>query len=921
MNNASHTHGGAWIELVPAALVVIIALTCLVLWRFSHRAPKPGDGLRPRPALFAGWLGGSAALWFSLLALTRIPRVDLLTPIPLAVLAMTGAAAIEGVIALYRFELRSVTGTAGRYITALRVTAIVLLLLVISEPVIVREVVRRHERTVVVMLDRSGSMNLTDPQAGPDELMELAGLYGLVENSGDYEPSRIEQLDQEKIPGIEKLRDKTRLEIGRRILRDGGNGRSLVNQLERKYEVLRLDFAATPRPAASDNGGQGNMEVDDHAPAEEDWPMLTDLAAALEYPLENIPAESLAGIILISDCRDVAGSRPEAVAYQLGRRSVPVYPLVVGSGKIRKDTALTRVEAPENVYLGERVRVSAQLKLYGVPGREVVVSLRDGQDVVLEQQTIKVPAGEERYRTEVDFTDVPGDEGLRSYAVRIETDFEGEDFTGNKVWRFQTAVSGDRKNVLLVDGRPRWEFRYLRNLFHGRDKSVHLQYVLTQGDLIHGVETAAGAGATASAARPFGQSEANRLPENLDEWRKFDVIIIGDVSPAVLDESVLEKIEHCVKQRGAALVVIAGPRYMPHKYTSSLLRDLLPVVYVPSAGNYFPAPESRHGFRMRLTREGSRHRVMRLAPGLAASEMIWTGLPELQWRYPAADVKPGATVLAYAEAMGEQDAEEIALADLATRVDEIARLHRRNSLISFHHFGVGRVMMFNFDRTWRLRYRLGDDLHHAFWRQVMGWGAGENLRAGRENVRIGTDGINYGPGQPVKVTARLREEDHSPVTGDTTVKVVVSRNDTPLAEYGLRYISGSQGMYEAEIGPFPEPGYYRIELSGDTAQRLAGGQEKTSVTTGFRVATVLNAVELSELTADKELAARIARASGGQVVPLSGLASLYDAFGHGTRESEPERADLALWDHWVTLLLFFSLFTAEWLYKRKSGLP
>ena len=59
---------------------------------------------------------------------------------------------------------------------------------------------------------------------------------------------------------------------------------------------------------------------------------------------------------------------------------------------------------------------------------------------------------------------------------------EGELFPNNNEWDFDTAVSDDRTNVLIIDDRPRWEFRYLRNLFDSRDKSVHLQYVLLHPD-------------------------------------------------------------------------------------------------------------------------------------------------------------------------------------------------------------------------------------------------------------------------------------------------------------------------------------------------------------------------------------------------------------------------------------------------------
>ena len=56
----------------------------------------------------------------------------------------------------------------------------------------------------------------------------------------------------------------------------------------------------------------------------------------------------------------------------------------------------------------------------------------------------------------------------------------GEVFAQNNAYPITLSVTADRTRVLLIDRRPRWEFRYLKNLLATRDSTVQLQYVLLE---------------------------------------------------------------------------------------------------------------------------------------------------------------------------------------------------------------------------------------------------------------------------------------------------------------------------------------------------------------------------------------------------------------------------------------------------------
>ncbi len=930
--NEQTSHTPYFIAALPAPVLVVLTMLAVALWVFLHRRQVRPPAKAVHPGLvFLRWALGAVALWLSCHTISLV--VALATNWSWFLLAAAGSTAVEAVVFLYRLEQQAIRENLGRIIKRLRLAAVLLVMLILAEPVLERFVIRTLEHYVVVLLDQSESMLLSDPQRDVQELFDLAVFYGVID-PGDYEqlddgtpdlPETVEvwleQLDAETRAELERLLEKNRLEIAERILRGEHGDDGLIAGLQRRYQIRVVGFAASPKVFETMDDWE-EQEQDEEKRERADWQLLTNLTAALEYPLDNIPPEQTAGVVMLGDFRDTARSHPEAAAIRLGQRGAPVYPIVIGSARPRRDLAVTNVEAPDSIYKGERLRAEASLKLFGVPGEDVQVVFMRG-DTVVEEQTVSVPADQETFRTMVEFVDEPEEDGILSYSIQVQ-EMADEVVHDNNRWDFQTAVSEDRTNVLLVDSRPRWEFRYLRNLFYRRDKSVHLQYVITNPDSIAAPgeeEPPPRLRVVASASRPFGEAEATLLPISLEEWRKFDVIIIGDVPPGILTESQLEHIETCVNERGTALIVIAGPSYMPHKFDNPVLERLLPIVYNPTPRSYFSAPEPV--FRFQPTMEGRRHPIMQLAPSVSESERAWTNLPNLQWRYQVEDIKPGATVLAYAVIPeDEQDilvAADVSPEETSRRIRELAEIQQRNSLMVAHQFGLGRVLMLNFDRTWRLRFRVGDTLHHRFWGRVMTWGAGENLRAGSAFVRLGTDSLTYSPEETVKVTARVLRPDYTPVTDDR-VSIEVYRDQTRVTVHNLSYRPQSQGMYDAEIGPFREPGTYRITLSGNMVNRILEWEEAPEVETEFRVATVFNPVELAEFSTDPETAQRIADVSAGELLNLRSVEEITEAFGPGAK-GEPERVDVTLWDHWLLLLILLGLFTAEWLLRRKGGLP
>ena len=688
------------------------------------------------------------------------------------------------------------------------------------------------------------------------------------------------------------------------------------------YGVSYFSLGRQPVPTSPDAlAAAARGEARDEAQA-----TATDFAAALEGVLAAVPSEELAGVLMLTDGLDNGDASVEPVARRLGSRGVRVSTVLVGGSTPPRDLALADISAPESVFLGDKVRVRAKVSATGARGSEAKVSLLlDGEKV--DETTI--PVSEDFLVRDFSLAHAPTNRGLARYELRID-EIDGERFPSNNAWKVDVAVSDDRTNVLLVDDYPRWDFRYLRNLFYARDKSVHLQYYLVHPDTILDADVTNRPPA-ASAARPFGEAEAGALPENEAEWRKFDAIILGDVGPDVVPPDVQRTIAVCVEERGALLVAIAGPRAMPHAYPADApLRALLPCVFGESAGDgAWEAPE--RSYAIALTPTGRQHPVTQQSASATENEHVWQSLPRCTWRLPVDDVKAGAEVIAYAAPEEGAAAPAVTAASAAGQIDAERALRARRAVIVAQSAGRGKVLQLNTDESWRLRYRVGDTRHHRFWGQVVRWGLGERLRGGTARLRVGTDRLTYTPHDGIRLLARVLDASGGPVADAAPVAVVeplppagASTNAAPVAAVApaahrvpLAYVADSQGLYEAMLPPLAETGAYRLSI--ESPGKLSGEGDDREVATTFFVAASRRPIEMAAVAARRDVPEALARWTGGRVVAPHEARTLAGAFGEKSRVvTEP--LEISLWDNPWLLAALLAALVAEWVLRKRGGL-
>ncbi|HVT83013.1 MAG TPA: VWA domain-containing protein, partial [Phycisphaerae bacterium] len=397
-------------------------------------------------------------------------------------------------------------------------------------------------------------------------------------------------------------------------------GARLLNGLNKQYHIRIANFSdKTETAALVDQGSLDDALKASLVPAGQS----TNMASALQFVAEQVQAGEAASVIVVSDGQHNTGPDPRGVARNLAARGVRVFGLMVGSREMSPDAAVEPVDFPDWIYSGDTIKPRALIRLDGLAGKNAEVELRrDGQ--VLERQPMRSSTGHELIP--FDFTDKPPEsDKVLEYEIRV-SQMPGEVNTQNNVATFRVAVKKNKLAALIVEDRPRWEFRYLAGYLSQRP-GFKLQTVLLQPANIVGI--AQPAGIVASPENP--RTEAQRLPDTLEGWQKFDLIVLGDVGPEVITPPMQQFIASAVRDKGSTVIAIAGQRSMPSKYTQGPLAEVLPITMNPQWRPDQVSQHMRTGFKPETAPTAGMAVLASLGADASTNSRAWQAMPEWYW--------------------------------------------------------------------------------------------------------------------------------------------------------------------------------------------------------------------------------------------------------------------------------------------------
>lgn len=184
--------------------------------------------------------------------------------------------------------------------------------------------------------------------------------------------------------------------------------------------------------------------------------------------------DQLSGVIMLTDGRDHSRTDVQQSIGSFARQTIPLNSVVIGSQEPICDADIISLDAPLQIYHGDSVSLQATLRADQLKGSTAPVRLYE-DDNLLDERSVNVAS--DKHRESIRFLHEPKVARIHRYRLELSA-LDGEESTDNNSASCNVWVSNDQIRVLLIEDRPRWEFRYLRNLFAGRDRTVFLQAVL-----------------------------------------------------------------------------------------------------------------------------------------------------------------------------------------------------------------------------------------------------------------------------------------------------------------------------------------------------------------------------------------------------------------------------------------------------------
>jgi len=832
-------------------------------------------------------------------------------------------AAIVMFLKLRKYEAKLVSPGVSRTLLTLRVLVLLVLLLTLLKPVLTRAWDVEHQERLVIGFDVSGSMETVDRHASPSEMLRWAQALGMLGNastnelleswiaaydagrqpnwgasadgadtdSPDDDDFELGALRRQHVEGVfAEFEKMPRTEVVRRLLLAKPN--DLLAKLQDQQRVDVRVFGLEQQSVSADQL-QGILDSD----REELRPGGTDAISVLTDALSDDDGSSISAIVLLSDGRQTATVDAAAEAARLGSMGVPVYCVPIGSQLLPRDLSVASVQVPQTVFLEDTAQMQATFTSTGYVGEDVTVLLKK-EGKVIDQRTVTVAAG----FFEVEFS-IPSDEAVNfDYSVSTEVQ-RGELRDDNNSRDFTVSVLDNKARVLLVEGDARWEFRYLKSALE-RDKRVELSTVLFRQPFLQLLN------------RTFMDGELPELNAFKEQLASTDIVIVGDVGPSQIAEPVFQAIEAAVSDEGVTLMVVPGRRHMPHNVHSPTLQKLLPVT----------SPQQQVAERRKRTLPDARPSVFRLKPTLEASDMTL-------FKFTDPDVEQQIGLANLAGHPWAYTGKPKAIASVwATLQMEGVDLDARNMAAVVHqYYGFGQVVWMGIDSTWRWRLRAGDRWHHRFWGQVVRWAARNKSAAGNDQVRMTLSDIILNETESVEVSVRWNPK-LVPQLEDATVEVIVESakesgpDDTatpvPLSNDGrqppqrfqLHPIQGAPERFSVRI-PRLEPGNYEVRLNVENSRITLDQSIASELIVQEQVST-----ELANISCNRSFLEQIATLSNGRVLEPWQLSELPELLTP-TDNADSVMQEQTLWDHWILLLLFFMLLTAEWVIRKINGLP
>lgn len=236
-------------------------------------------------------------------------------------------------------------------------------------------------------------------------------------------------------------------------------------------------------------------------------------------------------------------------------------------------------------------------------------------------------------------------------------------------------------------------------------------------------------------------------------------------------------------------------------------------------------------------------------------------------------------------------------------------------ILTESRLGMGRVFFLGLDESWRWRRRVGERDQDRLWLQLIRYSTDEPYACTAGRLALDIDRVTAPSHQPVRARLRLDLTDRPDAAAVPSPQLTILQDGQTIREERLSAATQySTGRFEAQIRDLPD-GHYTVQASVGEI----GGDGPQTLTLPLVIGRD-EAAELANLSPDLQLLQQIARATGGDVLSLHEVREIPRRLS-GLREKTPATIEIPLWDGAPLFLLVLALLGAEWAIRKRLGLP
>lgn len=308
-----------------------------------------------------------------------------------------------------------------------------------------------------------------------------------------------------------------------------------IKSLGKRFQIDLITFDASAK--------QARVEALDPSAETAATAKRSNITDTLQKTIAQLPkAADGSAILMLTDGKDSDNKPLQPTVTLAKERSMPVHTVTLGGASLARDVALVAVPAQPYLLAGEEGVIDVRVVQNAADNAQTVVHLKTGETVTTHPVRFD---GQREVRLRLPIKhDEPGNYEYEVWCDPVQGEIE--EVNNRQLVFIDTTAS--RIRVLLLEGQPYWDTKFIAQSLR-KDDRVELVQITQVTDERQEI--------VVSRADP----KTARLPQSLEEFARYDVVILGGSIERVLPEHLAVMLPGYVRDHGGGVVFSRGRAY------------------------------------------------------------------------------------------------------------------------------------------------------------------------------------------------------------------------------------------------------------------------------------------------------------------------------------------------------------------------